>query len=488
MSWRGSASGRGHGDGSIADRFARVLQWAQDHDAWDADRRADVAAHRLGLSDLHADRPVSTLSGGERTRLALAAIITRRPDCVLLDEPTNHLDDESMELLENYLIDLPGVVLAASHDRVFLDRVCTEIVDLDPSPFGTDGRGGRRYSFGASGNYSGYLEVKADTRRRYEQTYRAEQQRITELRAATRIDTGTIAHDRGPRDNDKFIYAFKGASVERALARRVRNAERRLDSAERTALRKPPRVLSFRSPLTSSPAAGPSTAAGQDGAVGSHENAVQIRDLEVDGRIDLPHLDVPAGGRLLVTGANGAGKSSLLAVIDGRLRPERGTVGVHATRVGTLPQDVTFADPAMTAEQVFAAAIAAAGPSGGSGTDPDTDPAGGADPRRTLHELGLLHPRDARQPVGLLSVGQRRRLALAILVATEPDLLLLDEPTNHISLSLASELEEALRSAAGAPRGTVIVASHDRWLRRSWDGPVLAMDASASGAGVSRRR
>jgi macrolide transport system ATP-binding/permease protein len=96
-----------------------------------------------------------------------------------------------------------------------------------------------------------------------------------------------------------------------------------------------------------------------------------------------------------------------------------------------------------------------------------------------LHNLGLLHPRDARQPVGLLSVGQRRRLALAILVATEPDLLLLDEPTNHISLSLASELEEAL-SPAEAPGGTVIIASHDRWLRRRWDGPVLAMDASVS--------
>ena len=130
------------------------------------------------LPDLPPDRPVGTLSGGERTRLALAAIITRRPDCVLLDEPTNHLDDESMDLLEDYLVDLPGVVVAASHDRVFLDRVCTEIVDLDPSPFGTDGRGGRRYSFGASGNYSGYLASKADTRRRYEQTYRAEQQRI----------------------------------------------------------------------------------------------------------------------------------------------------------------------------------------------------------------------------------------------------------------------------------------------------------------------
>jgi macrolide transport system ATP-binding/permease protein len=151
--------------------------------------------------------------------------------------------------------------------------------------------------------------------------------------------------------------------------------------------------------------------------------------------------------------------------------------------VGTLPQDVTFADSSMTAGEVFTAGLAAAGRPHRHSTDPDPGP--DPDPVRTLHDLGLLHPRDARQPVGLLSVGQRRRLALAILIAAEPDLLLLDEPTNHISLSLASELEEALRSPAASP-GTVIVASHDRWLRSGWDGPVLALDASAPGAGVSR--
>ena len=454
---------------STADRFVLMLQWAQDHDAWDADRRADLAARRLGLAELPPDRPVGTLSGGERTRLALVAIITRRPDCVLLDEPTNHLDDESMDLLEGYLVDLPGIVVAASHDRVFLDRVCTEIVDLDPSPMGTDGRGGRRYSFGASGNYSGYLASKADTRRRYEQTYRTQQQQIDELRQATKIDTGRIAHDRGPRDNDKFIYAFKGASVQRAVARRVHNAERRLASAERTALRRPPEVLSFSSPLTPRLTSRPTSGTGSDSTAEHHDNAVQIRNLEVDGRVSVPRLDVPTGGRLLVTGANGSGKSSLLAVIDGRLKPDRGTVGVHARRAGTLPQDVTFADPSVPADRVFAAGLAAAG-------RPDVDP------QRALHDLGLLLARDARQPVGLLSVGQRRRLALAILVATEPDLLLLDEPTNHISLSLASELEEALRSPAGESQGTVIVASHDRWLRRRWDGQELPMSLASSSA------
>jgi macrolide transport system ATP-binding/permease protein len=136
-----------------------------------------------------------------------------------------------------------------------------------------------------------------------------------------------------------------------------------------------------------------------------------------------------------------------------------------------LSQDVIFADPSVAADRVFAAGLAAAGH-----TEADLDP------QRVLHDLGLLHARDAGQPVGLLSVGQRRRLALAILVATEPDLLLLDEPTNHISLSLASELEEALRATPGSSPGTVIVASHDRWLRRRWDGQELPMPSTVQSA------
>ena len=121
-----------------------------------------------------------------------------------------------------------------------------------------------------------------------------------------------------------------------------------------------------------------------------------------------------------------------------------------ARRVGMLAQDVTFSDPSQTHRQAYDAAT-------GSPV--------------ALRELGLLHPRDLIRPIGVLSVGQQRRLALAILVAGGVDLLLLDEPTNHISLTLASELESALERSAG----TVIVASHDRWLRSRWSGETLAL-------------
>ncbi len=421
---------------ALADRYSRVLEWAEQHDAWDADRRARLAAHRLGLAELDPDRAVVTLSGGQRTRLALAALITTRPLCVLLDEPTNHLDDDALDLLESFLVGLPGVVVAASHDRVFLDRVCTQIVDLDPTGFGIDGRGARRHSLGGAG-FTDYLARRAEARRRWERTYSEQQREIAELRAAASIDTSRIAPGRGPRDNDKFIHAFKGARVERTLARRVHDAQRRLAIAERNQLPKPAALLRFVASL---------------GSAGRGDTAVRIEDLDVPGRVLLGRLDVTAGERLLLTGANGSGKSSLLAVLAGRLRPSGGTVQIAARRVGLLEQDVAFDDPATTARAIM-------------------EQRAGIGAGDALAGFGLLPAAAIDAPIGSLSVGQRRRLALAILVAVSPDLLLLDEPTNHISPALATELEEAL----GASTSTVILASHDRWLRRRWDGPELTL-------------
>jgi macrolide transport system ATP-binding/permease protein len=377
-------------------------------------------------------------------------MIVTRSGCVLLDEPTNHLDDSAMEMLEEFLIGLPGVVIAASHDRVFLDRVCTGIIDLDPTALGTDGLGGRRFSVGRSsggdsaetaGGFSQYLQHKARTRARWERIHAEQQDEIAALRRASAIDNTSVAHNRGPRDNDKFIYNFKGSKVDRAVARRVHNAQRRLAIAERDQVRRPPAPLEFRADLG---------ATRDEELVG--QNLIEVRDLDIPGRVNLARLDVPAGDNLLLTGANGSGKSSLLWVLCGRLAPISGTVAVRARRVGLLQQDVTFDDPDASAMLTFERAV-------------------GLDTASSLTSLGLLPPREIAAPVGTLSVGQRRRLALAILVAYSPDLLLLDEPTNHISLTLASELEEAL----GRTTGTVVVASHDRWLRRRWTGLQQAM-------------
>src|SRR5690606_1549839 len=154
-------------------------------------------------------------------------------------------------------------------------------------------------------------------------------------------------------------------------------------------------------------------------------------------------LDVPAAGRLLVEGPNGSGKSTLLAVLAGVLAVPAGALWRRrGLRVGLLGQDVSFVDPSGAARQV------------------DESTTAGPATRLPLTARGLVAPRDVDRPVGVLSVGPRRRLPLALLVLRSPHLLLLDEPTNPISLALAEELEDALRPAPGA----VVVASHDRWL------------------------
>jgi macrolide transport system ATP-binding/permease protein len=414
------------------------------HEAWDADRRADLTAGGLGLADVDPRRPVASLSGGQRSRLALAALVVRRPECLLLDEPTNHLDDDALVLLEEFVVSLPGVVVAASHDRTFLERVCAVIVDLDPAHLGLDGAGGNRFT----GGYTDYLAAKHDARRRWQEAFEAQQEELDDLRRTCRTTARHVAHNRPPRDNDKFIHHFKGQNVARAISRRVKDAERRIEIIERQRVPKPPAPFGF----------------GGLPRPGRRSNGLVVsgRGLEVAGRLAVPRIDVRAGERLLVTGANGSGKSTLLKVLAGDLAPTGGTVSVSADRIGHLPQDVVFSRPERTAREAYASATGSPIP---------------------LEDLGLLHPRELARPVGALSVGQQRRLGLAILVARRPDLLLLDEPTNHIALVLAEELEASLATFPG----TVVLASHDRWLRRRWTGEVLAL-ATGDHRTVARQR
>ena len=410
--------------------YGRVLDWAQAHGLWDADRRAGLVLDGLGLLGIGRDRTLGTLSGGQRSRLGLAALLIRQPRTLLLDEPTNHLDDSGMAFLEQHLRGLSGVVVLSSHDRVFLDAVCTDIVDLDPAMGGP-----ARYG----GAYSDYLEHKRAERARWEQRFAGEQAELKALREAVDVTARTVAHGRGPRDNDKFIHAFKGARVDKQISRRVRNAQQRLEDLERAQVRKPPAPLRFAAPLTVQPRSG--------------ELALAVRDVCVPGRLHIGRLDVTSSARLLVIGGNGAGKSTLLSVLAGGIAPAEGVVHRRrGVRVGLLEQDVRLSDPAKTPRQLYTAAA-------GEKSTP-------------LPQLGLLPPAELDRPAGTLSVGQRRRLALAVLVARPPDVLLLDEPTNHISLTFAEELFDALDTAPGA----VVLASHDRWLRRRWHGRRLRLD------------
>lgn len=463
----GVALGEASGSDRLAeasDAYEAALAAAERADVWTIDARRDRVLAGLGVEGIPLERTLGEVSGGQRSRFALAALLLSRPDALLLDEPTNHLDDDAVDFLQRQLVDWAGPVLFASHDRVFLDSVATALVDLDPSrtsslakPENSRSEGSGR-TVRASGNgatvfgrpstgdgvFTAYLAHKAAERGRWERQYHDEQDELGALRHASAVTARSRHAERAPRDNDKFIGVFKGQRVDAQIARRVRNAQGRLDELERNQVRKPPALLRF--------AGIPSGSHGLDEAVGT---LIQLTDARVQHRLQLDRLRIEPDARLLVTGPNGAGKSTLLGLLAGAVEPDSGTVTRRkGLRVGLLEQDVRFARPDATPRSLYEKAIGE---------------------RRaeqlSLTSLGLLAPRDLDRPVGSLSVGQQRRFALALIIAKPPHVFLLDEPTNHLSLALAGELEDAL----GGYPGAVVVASHDRWLRRGWRGEELAL-------------
>ncbi|MFD6165468.1 ABC-F family ATP-binding cassette domain-containing protein [Oerskovia sp. NPDC060287] len=453
-----------------------ALARAEQSDVWGADARASRALAGLGLDVIHRGRLVARLSGGQRTRLGLAALLIRQPGALLLDEPTNHLDDEAAEFLATALRALPGAVLLASHDRVFLDEVCTEILDLDPSQEASSaGRtGGTLYA----GSYRDYLRAKRVERARWEQQFAAEQDELKALRRSVATTARNVSHDRERGNQSKLLYDAKGERVQSQVSRRVRNAQQRLDTLLAEQVRKPPEPLRFSPPhlvreraTSSSPGRSGGRRGSQGASNGTDGLALWARDVVVQGgatepgaatpgrpRLDLraagvPSIDVAPGAKLLVTGANGSGKSTLLHVLAGDIVPTSGSVGrARGVEVALLEQDVRLHDDDRTPRDLLALI---------TGQDPADRP--------LVNAHGLVAPRDLDRPLAELSVGQRRRVVLAMLVTQAPDVLLLDEPTNHISLALAEELMAAVETWPGA----VVVASHDRWLRRTWKGDVV---------------
>uniref|UniRef100_UPI002F909DA1 ABC-F family ATP-binding cassette domain-containing protein n=1 Tax=Streptomyces sp. NBC_01592 TaxID=2975889 RepID=UPI002F909DA1 len=431
----------------LLDAYGRHLEQAQDREAWDADRRAAMVLDGLGLGAFRHDRTLGSLSGGQRGRLALAALLVRRPAALLLDEPTNHLDDGAAAFLEEQVRGLPGVVVVASHDRAFLDAVCTDLVDLDPAMDGPV-----RYG----GNYSAYLDEKRAERERWERRYAEEREELSALRHSAGVTARLVAPDRERRDNEKMGYGHRAGRVQSQISRRVRNATRRLDGLERRQTGEPPQPLRFHgtaltvtAPAEDPPVDSPISPDSPDSPDSRISFVVSLRDVRVPGRLDVARLDVPATERLLVTGGNGAGKSTLLSVLAGRLAAEGDVRRRRGLTVGLLAQDTVFSRPGRTGRETYERSL---------GVERAE--------QVPLRSLGLLHEADLDKPVGQLSVGQRRRLALALLVARPPELLLLDEPTNHLSPRLCDELEAALGTGPGA----IVLASHDRWLRRRWQG------------------
>lgn len=410
--------------------YATALARSDAAEVWDADRRAEITLAGLGIEHVRG-RTVAQMSGGERTRLGLAALLIRQPAALLLDEPTNHLDDDAARFLASAVAAIPGAVVLASHDRDFLDEVCTEIFDLDPTAEGTSGT-----LYG--GAYSEYRKAKRDERAAWERQYAQEQEELADLRESIGTTARKVSHSRDATDNNKMAYGRRGDRVQSQVSRRVRNVQQRIDTLSAAQVRRPPRPLVF------SPSSYGMAAEGGRGVV------LSLRDVVVPGRLEIASLDLTAGTKLLVTGPNGSGKSTLLSVLAGDVVPTSGTVTqAPGVGVGLLEQDIYLQDDVRSPRELFTLLGAS----------------------EALLTFGLVGSHDLDRPLRELSTGQRRRVVLGMLVAQAPEVLLLDEPTNHISLSLAEELGEAVKTALG----TIVVASHDRWFRRTWKGSTLAL-------------
>ncbi|WP_308405652.1 ABC-F family ATP-binding cassette domain-containing protein [Streptomyces tardus] len=402
---------------------------------YDADARVERALHGLGLGLVARDRTAGSLSGGERVRLRLAALLAASPEVLLLDEPTNHLDDSAVNWLEDHLRTRRGTTVTVSHDRTFLERVATGLLEVDPD---------RRRIVRHGNGYAGYLAEHAAARRRWSQAHEQWQADVAGLRETAATTARRVAPGRAMKDGNKMAYDRAGGRVQQSLAGRVRNAEERLRRLLADPVPAPPQPLRFAPVLRAAELSG---------------NVLGATDIAVPNRLDPLHLGVEAGGRLLITGPNGAGKSTLLQVLAGRLRPASGTV-VRRGRLGHLPQDPVPGRPHETVLAAYARGL----------------PGDAADHAEELLELGLFERELLAVPVGRLSTGQLQRLALARLVSRPSDVLLLDEPTNHLSPVLMEEVEAALARYPGA----VVVASHDRRLRERWQGDRLRIPARAA--------
>ncbi|WP_309501105.1 ATP-binding cassette domain-containing protein [Saccharopolyspora gloriosae] len=426
------------------DRFATALAAAESLDAWDADRRVDMSLAALGAVD-DRSRVLATLSVGQRYRIRLACLLGAGHDLLLLDEPTNHLDADGLEHLTERLRAHPGGAVLVSHDRRLLADVVRTVLDLDPS------RDGRPRTYG--GGYAGYRAGHAAERDRWEAEHSAQQnerQRLADdLSAAqNRLSTGW----RPGKGTGKHTRATRAPGLVRAVHRRREDLEAHVVDV-------PPPPRRFQLP---EPAVKPGT------------TLVRCDDVRVAGRIDEPAtVLLRTGGRLVIAGPNGAGKSTLLSVLAGRTEPTSGTAHhKHNARIGLLTQE----SPAPSRRRAIEVYDTMIGELIGSGRIDESE-------RVPFTSLGLLDARDAAKSVTELSIGQQRRLDLALLLAARPHAVLLDEPTNHLSITLVEELTAALSRTPAA----VVVASHDRRLLRDtadWPhlhlGPIRSADAAGS--------
>ncbi|MGW7413246.1 ABC-F family ATP-binding cassette domain-containing protein [Streptomyces sp. NPDC054863] len=424
------SSGEGPLD-AVLKEYGRLQEEFDRRGGWELGARIGEVLNVFALERLDRSRHTDTLSGGERARLALAALVLDEPAALLLDEPTNHLDDRAVDWLVQWLAAYGGPCLIASHDRALLEAAVTAVVDLD-GPRGAVVRYG--------GGYRDYLAEQAAARERWWQRYREWDKELAGARLQVQKARRRGHVFSGRADNDKLSYDAAGSGAERAVARTGRAAQLHLRRLLDEEVPRPPEPLDFAPPQSADPA--DEVVAMADGVL------LRATGLAVGQVLHGADLVLAAGSRYVISAPNGAGKSTLLSVLVGEREPDSGTVErAPGLRIGHLPQDSDFGAERRGLLDAFAARRSAHV----------------EDAAAELTRFGLFGPEDFATPANRLSVGQWRRLELALLFARRPHLLLLDEPTNHLSLLLVEQLLAAVERFGGP----VVLVTHDRALREA---------------------
>lgn len=389
---------------SISHEYAELSSYFEARDGYRIDVKIKQVLNGMGFGSTPTDRVISTLSGGEKTRLALAKLLLEEPNLLILDEPTNHLDFETLMWLEDYLKGYKGAIIIVSHDRYFLNKVCTRICEIEQ---------GRLTSY--RGDYSSYLVQKKMNSERQLKEYEAQQKEIAKLED----------------------YVAKNL-VRASTSKMAKSRQHMLDRIERIdkplMYTKPPKIkLEYDIEPT--------------------KDIVRVVDcpLIVGEGADKKELiksltmNVRRGEHVAIIGANGIGKTSILKLIQGIIPHEGGNISWGGNvKISYFEQEHAILDPHKTVlEEIM-----------------DRYPRLSEQQARSVLGAVLLTGENVFKPISVLSGGERAKLCFAIMALNRGNVLVLDEPTNHLDLNTKEVLEDALAEFGG----TIILVSHDRYL------------------------
>jgi macrolide transport system ATP-binding/permease protein len=403
--------------GHLGEEFDRLGGYDREH-------RVEAVLTGLGVGHLAQDRPMATLSGGEKARVGLAALLLQAPSLLLLDEPTNHLDFAALTWLEGFLAEYRGAMLVVSHDRQFLNATVAAIIEIDEHS---------REAVFYNGSYDFFAAAKAQAYERWVEKYAAQQEEIRDLRRYLHSGVARrVGHNR-PSDGDKMQYNYRGGRVEDTVGHNIRAAQEKLRRLEEDPVPKPPQ------PLRINPEFDPADLVNKTPLSLSQVTVAYGPRVLLDGVT----FAVGARDRIVLVGPNGVGKTTLFRVMARRQAPDAGSVTIAAsTVIGYLDQEQETLPSSGTLYDAYV------GERTGEWEDLKVE----------LLRYGLFTWPDLLKPVASLSIGQKRKLQIAQLMAARANLLLLDEPTNHISLDVLEQFESALIDFPGA----IVAIAHDR--------------------------